>query len=199
MTLSNFDMALYTLLFIIPGFSMSYAYGIFIPQRDKVYQPAFLRFFFFSCLNFAIWWPLIHHWIKITYYDIHPFRWSFCIIGVLIIFPYILGLITGFVTEKEWLRVLLNKMKVYTLHPVPTAWDYIMSESAYIIVTLKDGTRIHGKYSSKSIASSVPNEKDVYIEIIYKVDENDNWQEVPRTNGVWIAGDQILHIEFYKM
>ncbi|WP_195573916.1 DUF6338 family protein [Paenibacillus sp. 1001270B_150601_E10] len=199
MTLSNFDMALYTLLFLIPGFSMSFAYGYFIPQRDQAYQPAILRFFFFSCVNFAIWWPLIHQLITIKYYDNHPFRWSICIIAVLIIFPFILGLVAGLITEKEWLRVMLHKVKVQTLHPVPTAWDYIMSKAAYTIVTLKDGTRIYGKYSNNSIASSVPNEKDLYIEVVYKLDENGSWQEIPRSNGVWIAGDQILHIEFFTM
>ncbi|MEC2131620.1 DUF6338 family protein [Brevibacillus centrosporus] len=199
MTISNFEMALYTILLVIPGFSMSFAYGIFVPQRDKVYQPAFLRFLFFSCVNFVIWWPLIYRLTKETYWIDHPYRWSFVIIAILIISPFVIGGVIGFATRKEWFRKIQAKLKIDTIHPIPTAWDYIMDKPSWLIVTLKDGGVIYGRYSANSFASSVPTEKDIFIEKIYVPSESGEWVPVERSAGMWIPGDQIAHIEFVQL
>lgn len=55
-------------------------------------------------------------------------------------------------------------MRVNKIHPVPTAWDYYFSkqEEAWIIVTLKNGKTIYGKFSEHSFASSDAEERDLY-------------------------------------
>jgi len=54
-------------------------------------------------------------------------------------------------------------------HPVPTAWDYKFSNlgTRYVIIDLKDGSIIYGKYSNNSFSSSIPEERDIYIEEVY--------------------------------
>lgn len=86
-------------------------------------------------------------------------------------------------------------------HPIPTAWDYIFNkkEECFVTVTLKSGKTVSGNFFCNSFASSETIELDLYIEKIYDVDDNENWNEVPRSLGMYISKDEIETIEFFTM
>ncbi len=85
------------------------------------------------------------------------------------------------------------------LLPQPTAWDYIFGKRGIyrVIVHLKDGRKIGGNYSYESYTSSYPDERDIYIEQLWEVDDNGSFiQPIERSEGMWITGEEILGIEF---
>jgi hypothetical protein len=67
-------------------------------------------------------------------------------------------------------------------------------ESRFVIITLKNEEVIYGLFASESLASSVPTEKDIYLEQIYNLNQTGEWKA--QGKGAWINGSEILHIEF---
>lgn len=100
------------------------------------------------------------------------------------------------------IKRLRNKPFFYKhiLRPEVSAWDYIFSsrQSYWVILHLKDGRDIAGVYSSKSFTSAFPYTKDIYLEELWKLDENKEFlAPVPKSAGLWIVADEISSIEFF--
>jgi hypothetical protein len=82
---------------------------------------------------------------------------------------------------------------------VPTAWDYKFSEiytEKWVIVTLENDKHVYGKFGYASLASSEKDERDIFLEEIWSLGEDDNWKKRERTDGVWIKATNIKMIEF---
>ncbi|MEK5060517.1 hypothetical protein BK126_04605 [Paenibacillus sp. FSL H7-0326] len=192
------DTFFYIALFLVPGFIMNNAYSTFVPQRILDQQTAILRFLSFSFLTFACSYWYMYEKVEEKYWLHHPLLWILLLATTIIILPYLMGAFLGIATSKDWLRKLFLYLRLNPVHAVPTAWDYVMVKGAYVIITLKDGRVVFGKYSGGSFASSVPEERDVYIEEQYSV-EGDVWTLLDRSQGIWISKDQIQFIEFRSL
>jgi len=81
---------------------------------------------------------------------------------------------------------------------VPWDWHFSKREAYWVIVILKDGRKIGGKFGLESRASASPKSKEIYIEDIWKLDENCKFIEsIKRNKGVLITDNNILTIEFF--
>ena len=102
------------------------------------------------------------------------------------------------VRAKGIIRNLLGLLRIDMSHPIPTAWDYKFSDgnSYWLEVFLTDGKVVRGLYSGNSLSSSDSEYRDIYIEQLYKC-ENDEWKSIDRTAGIWIKPDEIKYIKFY--
>jgi hypothetical protein len=197
-TLSNYETVLYTALFLIPGFVMSSAYSSLIPSRNSDPQTSLLRFLIFSLLNYVLWWWLLYDLVKQKYWENHAILWVLMLFVLFVISPYILGLLAGMSTKKEWTRKLLKKIGLNPIHRVPTAWDYVMDRPAWVVITLKDDSTVYGFYGGNSFASTVPNERDIYVEVTYDFDDH-QWISDERSGGIWIPQSEIKHIELFNL
>ena len=67
-------------------------------------------------------------------------------------------------------------------------------------MTLTDGTEIAGYMAEQSMASSDPDRKDIYMELVYTLPEEEDgeWQPVEGSLGMHIDGSQIAYIEFKR-
>ena len=110
----------------------------------------------------------------------------------------LLAVIIGIIKQKRLIEQLFAMVNINKIHSVPTAWDYYFSkqEASWIIVTLKNGRTIYGKFSDQSFASSDPEERDLYIQKTYVINENMIWQEDDKSKGILISKDAIETIEF---
>ncbi len=199
--INNFDMMFYTLAFVVPGFITYTFLSIFVPQKNEQATNLLLKSLYFSCLNYALWFWLIFIIVKTNYYQLHQYRTISLWIVIILISPVIMGLTLGILSKKDAIRKLLQRIGFNTIHPIPTGWDYKFSNinnAIWILVTLKDDSTISGYFGGNSFASSDNTERDVYIEKVYKIDNNNLWNEVPRSDGILIKGDQIKYIEFFN-
>ena len=118
---------------------------------------------------------------------------------VFIVGPVIVGVLLGVNTQKDFVRGLLGKFKLSTIHPIPTAWDWKFASlegEQWVLVNLKNGGVVRGLLGSDSFASSDPIHRDLYIQWIYDIDEKGIW--IPLGNrGILIATDEISTIEFW--
>lgn len=87
-----------------------------------------------------------------------------------------------------------------TIHPIPSAWDktFVEIDDCWILITLKDGTRIGGIWDAAATASSDPGERDIFLPRPYRVDTAGDWTDTPRSMGMLIKADQLALIEFFR-
>ncbi len=128
-------------------------------------------------------------------------EWGPAVVGFVLIvaLPAALGLLLGVVSQKELIYKALRWMVLNPVHNIFTAWDWKFSNMGdeWVLVTLKDGTRIGGRCGRDSFISSNPDERDLYIESTDPVDGGgDRHSTSDERRGVWIAGGEISTIEF---
>lgn len=66
------------------------------------------------------------------------------------------------------------------------------------MVKLKDGTKFAGYCGGRSFISSVPEERDIYVEESYDLSDDDEWKPRPG-KSLLIAAGEISTIEFFKV
>ena len=113
--------------------------------------------------------------------------------------PVLLGLILGVNVQNDIFRRLLGKLGLFTVHPVPTAWDWKFGGSLkeqWVLVTLKNGVSFAGLYGRESFAASGSEERDLYIQWIYDINEDKSWS-IAGEKSVLITADEVSTVEFW--
>jgi hypothetical protein len=107
MTITSFDVIFYTLAFIVPGFIWSGVIGGFVPCRADQKEFVLLRFLTFSCVNYAFWPWLIYLIIKRNLAETHLSVAAFLWFMIVFISPSVLGIISGVLSQREFVRRVL--------------------------------------------------------------------------------------------
>ena len=200
MTLGNFEVVFYTLAFIVPGFVGYSVLSALVPVRAVSSELSLLRFLTFSCFNYAVWAAPLYWAVTQGWYARHP---GLAAVGwgvVTLVSPIVIALGLGALRQRQAVARLHRLMGLDSIHPNPTAWDYIFSRGVltWVLITLNDGTRIGGYFGAGSFASSESGERDLYLEETYEVSDDGPWKRLTRDAGVWIRGTEVRMIEFRK-
>jgi len=198
MTLGNFEVVFYTLAFIVPGFVGYSVLSALVPVRTVSSELSLLRFLTFSCFNYAVWVAPLYWVVTQGWYARHPVLAAVGWGVVTLVSPVVIALGLGALRQRQAVARLHRLMGLDSIHPIPTAWDYIFSRgvSTWVLITLNDGTRIGGYFGTASFASSESGERDLYLEETYEVSDDGSWKRLTRDAGVWIRGTEVRLIEF---
>ncbi len=202
MTLSGSDTLLYTLAFLVPGFIIDWVLSAFAAPRKQDSQILLLRFLTLSCANYALWSLPIYYSITTRLPQTHPFGAALLYAVVVLFSPIVLGVLIGGALKSPIPRRMLFRLGFNTLHAVPTSWQYkfgSVKRGVWIVVTLTEGSQIAGVWGVRSFASSDSECRDLYIERVYKIGDTGQWNAVERSDGVFIAKDQVKTIEFFEI
>ena len=93
-----------------------------------------------------------------------------------------------------------KRLRPYILDPTPLAWDHYFrkGEPCFVLVHLKNGNYIGGRYSDESYASSYPEPQELYLSEVWRVDGEGRFVEkIESTKGVLVNNDIIEYLEFY--
>jgi hypothetical protein len=86
-------------------------------------------------------------------------------------------------------------------HPTQKPWDYVFGQRKpyWVIVTLKDGSKIAGSYDSNSFSSSAPAEEQLYLEETWVLNADGGFDR-PRdsTKGIIILSGEMVSIELFS-
>lgn len=188
MQFPDIHIIIYFIFVFIPGFIFIKVYSLFMPTAridfSKSWQEVVIYSSVFTGLTYLLYIiPKPEYFIWVNYL-------------ILLLGLFILPAITP--------SLILKFQKTKWFHdnmilPQPTAWDYIFGKRGIyrVLVHLKDGRKIGGNYSYESYTSSYPDERDIYIEQLWEVDDNGSFiQPIERSEGMWITGEEILEIEF---
>lgn len=174
------------LLLFMPGFIFMKVNGLLVASDSndfsKKWYDAIAYGTIFSGLTY-IAYTVLHDCLAF---------WLFPLIGMIIL-PFI---------APFFLNKLRSQPFFYNhiLRPEVSAWDYIFSlrKSYWVILHLKNGNKIAGSYSTKSFTSAFPNKQDIYLEELWKLDDDNKFSaKISRSAGLWISADEISSIEFF--
>ena len=181
--------------FIVPGLIVLFVRSQFVTGRIPSHSAALLNYLTVSVIYYALALPFVD-----IVMSIHEPGYRKALAWFTLVFagPALLGLLLGVNVQKNLFRRFLQWCRLNPVHVMPTAWDWKFSGMTYqwVLVTLKDGTRFAGFCGPESFMSSDPTERDIYIQRIYDIDDENKW--LPRgENGVLIAAGEVQTIEFW--
>lgn len=177
------DKIFYFALFFLPGFIFIKTYSFVIVNKNFDFSKAWYDAVAYGCIFFGAAY-LIHL--------ILPFDWIF-IAGISFV-PFLTPFVIKHLIKRKFIS---NRI----ISPIPTSWDYVFSgrKPYWVILHLKDGRNIGGVYGANSFTSSFPNPQDIYIEEVWRLDENNSFMEkVAKSNGILIKIDEIASVEFFE-
>jgi len=181
------------IIFVIPGFLSMKMYSILHPNSDIDTTKTIVEVVTYSCINYAIWFYPIY-FIESSRYFCSPVTYYLFYLAVLFISPILLTFFLVWMRTWRWLGRFLP-------HPTGRAWDYFfgLQQPAWVIITLKDGKKIGGKFSQDSFASSAPNPEQLYLEENWVINEDGGFER-PRskTLGILVLSKDIESIEFFR-
>jgi len=194
MDIWQIDKLMLFLVFFIPGFISIRIYDLLVPSERKDFSKYLFEAIGYSSLNFAaLFWLiiLIHSENFYVHYKILYFIFLLIIIFIIPILWPILFLKLS----------TLTPIARYIINPIQKPWDYIFGkkEAFWVIIHLKNGRKIGGRYDTNSFSSSYPSEEQIYLEEVWKLDENGIFIEsIERSKGIIVSAKEISSIEFFK-
>ncbi|TCW29025.1 DUF6338 family protein [Christensenella hongkongensis] len=201
MYIESMDIIILTCFFLIPGFIITGIMNSLSPHKAESDGKSFLRFLLYSVLDCGVWsWLYVILWTSNLYTNNTALFWFLCAM-ITVIGAAIIGTIIGLITKKALVMKFFSLFRIDISHPIPASWDYKfsnISDYRYVIITLNDGSTVAGLFSSKSFASSDCDERDIYLEKTYIIDDDSKWNESKCTDGMLILASSIRTIEFFK-
>lgn len=182
------------IMFFVPGFISIKVYDLFVATDNRDFSKSSLfEAIAYSSLNYALVLP-------IGYYVFHILESSLNIVTIvgsfslisLFFTPAIWGALSAYAPQYWPLKRILD-------HPAKKPWDYVFSkrEPYWILIHLKNGGRIGGKYGRDSFASSYPADEQIYLQEVWEIDENGQFLEpIEDSKGVIVSAEDIELIEF---
>ena len=180
---------------LVPGLIILFVRSQFLTGRDLPRSSSILSYLAVSLIYYAIAFPLIEP----IYSTLKPeYAKKMAWFALVFLGPAVLGLLLGISIQKDLLRRLLRWCCLNPVHPVPTAWDWKFGgmPEQWVLVTLKDATRFAGLCGADSFISSDPAERDIYIQMVYDLNDDDKWLSCGE-KSVLIAGGEIKTVEFW--
>jgi hypothetical protein len=188
------DKLLLFLIFFMPGFISITIYDLLIAGERRDFTKSLFEVMGYSALNFAaLSWPIIII-NSSNFYINHKFWYLICLTLIIFVFPIFWPILYTKLSNKQFFAK-------YILQLPPTAWDYVFRQKRgfWIIVHLKNGKKIGGIYGLSSYASAYPEEKELYLQEVWKLDKGGNFVEpIDRSKGMIIFKDEILSIELFQ-
>lgn len=184
----------FAILFLVPGFVSIKVWDLLVPSGRRELTATSLDVFAYGAITFALLTvPLSALDILGTWSQRHPVGGSALWASILFVFPAILPL--------AWWKILAwEKLRAHIVHPVPKPWDYVfgLGTGYWVILHMKDGRRIGGRYDEDSFASSFPHPEQLYLQEIWELDEQGAFRErIERTRGVMVSFEDVYAIEFF--
>ncbi len=195
--LLNPTVLMLAVFFVVPGFIAMKIYDLTTPSERRNFGNSLIEVVSFSLLNLLLWsWILLLIDVRTFAYD-YPV-WSYMLVLlVAVLSPAVLAIGFRKLLDSKFLGSIL-------LDPSPTGWDgfFRRRESCWVLFHLKDDAKtvIGGYYGPYSVASSHPHKQQVYVEEVWKVEQDTHefLEMVDRTRDAIISAEECFYIELYE-
>jgi hypothetical protein len=174
------------LAFVVPGFVISVVRSQFAIGRPQKGTEQLLGYLTLSALNYAVFSWLVYILAATGFPQTHPGWAALLWFLIILVGPAALGAGLGVAIQRDLFRPLFARLRLQPVHVVPTAWDYQfgrLRKAHWVLVKLKDGSMVGGFFGTHSFASSDPEERDIYIEQVYRIDQDSTWHPMSAGRG----------------
>lgn len=176
--------------FVIPGFLSIKFYQLIFPGTLRNASDQLVDAVAYSCINYALlFWAVVYveeHKLR----DVHPTLYYLFYVFVLFISPFFL------VLAWKWLRTR-KVFKGAAPHPTGKPWDYVFGQEKpyWVVIHLKDGQKIGGRYANKSFAASAPADEQIYLEEAWVVSDIGVLERpMKQSAGVIVMASEISYV-----
>lgn len=195
MDIWSFDKLLLFIGFVIPGFVSLKTYELLFSTSPKESPKQLVDAVAYSCLNYALLFLPIFSIEDAGVRKTSPHLYAVFYLFVLFIAPVSWVCILRKLRSTQFFQGVMP-------HPTQKPWDYVFAQRRpfWIIVTLKDRTKIAGKFGSSSFASNAPVSEQIYLEETWVLN-TDGGFERPRveTAGIIILATDIVTVELFNI
>lgn len=192
MDIWEIDKLLLFIVFVIPGFLSIKFYQLIFPGTVRSAPDQLIDAIAYSCINYALLFWAVEYVEGYELKTVHPALYYLFYVFVLFISPFLL------VLAWKWLRTH-ERFKGAAPHPTAKPWDYVFEQSKpyWIVIYLKNGKMVGGKYSGKSFASSYPVEEQIFLEEGWIVSSEGILERaIKGSAGVLVMASEISYLEF---
>ena len=197
------------IFFLIPGFICDSIIGRRYARAKREPTEAILNILLLTIISYIVSSFIIYFSFRdsisvgiIKYVKEYlVFSWFIGVVVVVVI-PVLIALLLMWLNRRFDLENWINGVLGIQHSSIPKSWDYIFSRGAsyLILVTLKDGTKFGGLWSQNSFASSYPAEEDLYLEVLYGLEDNGSFGDpVPLSKGAVLKGSEIQSLELFDV
>ena len=193
--LLTYSKFIYFIILVFPGLVSIQVYHLLMPAKPVDWSNAFLEGLFYSIVNFAIFLPLIIFIHNNGFLFEHPILYSLFGFVILLVGPVLWPFILTRIFRS---KAISSKLQI----PYPTSWDYFFDkrEPVFILVHLKNEKMVGGYFGADSYATSYPKEGDIYLQLVYKVNDDGTFSEpMPDSRGLIIAREEYSYIELFRV
>lgn len=181
-------------LFVVPGFISIKVYDLMLPGERRDLSKALVDAITYSCINLAILYVPIVAIHRNDFPTEHRIWYYLASVAILLVAPIVWPILFTKAIRATFVR---NRI----ILPFSKPWDYVFSKRQpyWIIVHMKDGRRVAGRYVENSYASSYPAEEQLYLEEVWRLDTNGAFTNpVERSRGIIIAARDVDMVEFFQ-
>lgn len=161
--------------FFIPGFIYDSIIRNFVPlRRNKEKELQLLRFLTATAFNYALCSPLIYLLISGAIFRRSIVGQASTWLVILAVVPAVIALIHAKLVQRDGFAKIWQWLGLRSINPIPTGWERIFSrtEPCFVVVRMTDGSEVAGWFGERSLASSDTERKDIYLELVYRIDED---------------------------
>lgn len=191
------DKLLLFIAFVVPGFISLKTYALLFPRAYRTSSEQLIDAVAYSSINYALLlWPLYEvetHDVRST----HPTLYVLFYVFTLLIAPILWTCLVRGLRTTEFLQQFMP-------HPTEKPWDYFFlkrrNNHFWVIVTMKDGKQIAGKYGAGSFSTNAPVQEQLYLSETWVLN-TDGGLDRPRvdTAGIMILSADIVTVEFFNV
>jgi hypothetical protein len=155
-----------------------------------------------STIIYLPWTPFLYRGYVERWYESAPWRTlAFCVL-IAIVQPVLYGALWGRFRQNRYDKRLFDQLgwKTFESGYAPTAWDATFSRlpESWIIITLKDNTKVKGWFGINSHASSDDSQRDLFVSHVITQRDDGTEELVQNSGGVYIPADEIKSVEFIR-
>lgn len=179
--------------FVIPGFITLKVYELLVPTAPRESSKQLIDAIAYSCINYAILFAPIYwvetHAARLT----HPVPYVIFYVFVLLAAPA-----TWPCLWLWWRTTQLSQR--FLAHPTGKPWDHVFKQRKHywIVATLRDGTKIGGRYADSSFVSSAPAEEQIYLEEAWELNGDGGFHRCrDKSCGIIIMGSDLVSVELF--
>ena len=187
------------LFLLVPGFVFIRVIDTLHPGRRASMGNQIIDVGFWSVAILAVWFlpaVLLFQRGSGLPYGLYPLLLFVLIVGGVFATPLLLA----YILHRLELRGTLKKLGT---KPSPTPSDWVFSGSAddhyHVLFHRKDGKDLGGYFGENSFATSSPNGQEIYVEEVWRLDEDGRFVEpVEETQGAIVNREDCTLIEFVE-
>lgn len=153
---------------IVPGFVANRVYALWCPTQKQDWEKALLEPITWSAVNLLFWWWLVLPILQTPFDQINGWYLSGVTAVVCTVSPTILASLWYRFRRSNWAH-----QKLGFDHPTPRGWDFFLQKKTnfFVLFHLKDKRMVGGYFGSESYASTYPQEPEIYVEVVWQVDQ----------------------------